>query len=52
MPRLVNQICDFALLYAWSAELTIVSEDTIQQLLDDGVFVNTMRAEEEEAHDG
>ena len=53
VPRLVNQICDFALLYAWSAELTTVNEDTIQHLLDDGVFVNTMRAEEtEKAHDG
>lgn len=38
IPRLVNQLCDFAMLYAWSAEERIVTEKTVQQVLDDGVF--------------
>ena len=38
IPRLVNQLCDFAMLYAWSAEENVVTEKTVQQVLDDGVF--------------
>jgi len=40
-PRLVNQLCDFAMLYAWSAEEKIVTEETIQQILDDGVYMRS-----------
>lgn len=47
IPRLVNQICDFALLYAWSADLTIVDENTIQQLIDDGIYIGNLIAYEE-----
>ncbi|MQQ09567.1 AAA family ATPase [Epibacterium sp. SM1979] len=42
-PRLVNQLCDFAMLYAWSSEETQVSADTIQQILDDGVYMRRQR---------
>ncbi len=38
VPRLVNQLCEFALLYAWAAESYVIDETTIQQVLDDGVF--------------
>ena len=41
VPRLVNQLCDFGMLYAWSAEETVVTEATIQQLIDDGVYMNS-----------
>ena len=38
VPRLVNQLCDLALVYAFSAGLTRVRRATVQQVLDDGVF--------------
>lgn len=38
VPRLVNQFCDMALLYAWSSDLPSVDLATVQNLLDDGVF--------------
>ena len=38
VPRLVNQICDFALVYAFSADQVQVSRVTVQQVLDDGIF--------------
>lgn len=38
VPRLVNQLCDFAMLYAYTQNVGTVSRTTIQQVLDDGVF--------------
>ncbi len=38
VPRLVNQICEFAMLYAWSAESHSVTKEIIQNVLADGVF--------------
>lgn len=38
VPRLVNQICEFALLYAWSNESHKVTKEIIQNVLEDGVF--------------
>lgn len=38
VPRLVNQLCDFALLYAWSAEQPRVDAATVATVLDEGVF--------------
>ena len=38
VPRLVNQICDMSLLYAWSAEASVVTEKIVQAVIDDGVF--------------
>lgn len=38
IPRLVNQICDMALLYAWSADSTVVDAKVVQAVIDDGVF--------------
>jgi len=40
-PRLVNQLCDFAMLYAWSAENKIVTADLIQGIIDDGVYIRS-----------
>lgn len=38
IPRLINQICDMSLLYAWSAESKIVDAKVVQAVVDDGVF--------------
>ena len=41
IPRLINQLCDFAMLYAWSSEENVVTEEVIQQVLNDGVFMGS-----------
>ncbi|MFV2001862.1 MAG: ExeA family protein [Paracoccaceae bacterium] len=38
IPRLVNQVCDMSLLYAWSAETRLVDASIVQAVIDDGVF--------------
>jgi general secretion pathway protein A len=38
VPRLVNQLCDLAMVYAYTKEKLKVSRPTVQQVLDDGVF--------------
>jgi type II secretory pathway predicted ATPase ExeA len=49
VPRLINQLCDFAMLYAWSGEQTVVTEDTVQTVLADGVFFGGQSLSEETA---
>ncbi|MFN3936599.1 MAG: ExeA family protein [Gemmobacter sp.] len=38
VPRLVNQLCDMALLYAFARNEDVVDLPTIRQVIDDGVF--------------
>ena len=38
VPRLVNQLCDIAMVYEWSNEHKKITEETIQNVLDDGLF--------------
>lgn len=38
VPRLINQLCDLAMLYAWSDNQTMVTENIVRRVLDDGVF--------------
>lgn len=38
VPRLVNQLCDLAMVYAYTKSQPRVSRLTVQQVLDDGVF--------------
>ena len=38
VPRLVNQLCEFSLLYAWSDENRRIDVDVIEHVLKDGVF--------------
>jgi general secretion pathway protein A len=38
VPRLVNQLCDFVLVYAFTEGQKSVSEETVRRVLDDGVF--------------
>ncbi|HHS89070.1 MAG TPA: DUF2075 domain-containing protein, partial [Rhodobacteraceae bacterium] len=49
IPRLVNQVCDMALLYAWSAETKIVDAKIVQSVIDDGVFFGAEVTTEEAA---
>lgn len=38
VPRLVNQLCDLCLVYAYTKDHKRVLHSTVQQVLDDGVF--------------
>lgn len=38
VPRLINQLCDFSLLYAYTDEEKMVTEGIVKQVLKDGVF--------------
>ncbi len=49
VPRLVNQLADFSLLYAWTAETKQIAPALVQEVLDDGVFFGATEAAEEEA---
>ena len=39
VPRLINQLADLALLYAYTREQRTVEQATVQQVLDDGTFL-------------
>ncbi len=38
VPRLINQLCDLSLTYAYAAQAPMVKRDTVAQVLADGVF--------------
>lgn len=38
VPRLINQFCDMALLYAWTSETLQVNTDILAQVLQDNIF--------------
>ncbi len=38
VPRLVNQLCDLSMLYAWSDNQSVVTEQVVRRVLEDGVF--------------
>ena len=38
IPRLINQFCDMALLYAWTTETRQVSRAILEQVLEDNIF--------------
>ena len=38
VPRLVNQLCDFSMIYAWSDERQSVTPKEVMAVLNDGVF--------------
>ncbi len=48
IPRLVNQLCDFAMLYAWSANELIVTEKVIHSIIEDGVYMGQTSATEKD----
>ena len=39
VPRLVNQLCDLALVYAYTEDAPAVTADIVAHVIDDGVFV-------------
>lgn len=47
MPRLINQLCDLALTYAYAAKAGMVKRETVAQVLSDGVFFGAGRTEPE-----
>lgn len=49
IPRLVNQICDLGLVYAFSAEEHVVTADTINSVVKDGVFFGASSLEGDQA---
>ncbi|MBV1867634.1 MAG: AAA family ATPase [Marinosulfonomonas sp.] len=49
IPRLINQICDMSLLYAWSAESKVIDSKVVQAVIDDGVFFGAEISSEEAA---
>ncbi len=44
VPRMINKICDLALVYAASADQARVDEATIEELIADGVILKTVAA--------
>jgi type II secretory pathway predicted ATPase ExeA len=46
VPRLVNKLCDLALVYAFTKGNKTVTRMTVEQVLDDGVFFNEFPSEE------
>ena len=52
IPRLVNQLCELSLLYAWSSDQNRVSVNAVRNVLEDGVFfASNLPAVEEEEED-
>ncbi len=51
VPRLVNQICEFSMLYAWSEEVHLVTSQTVKNVLKDDVFFGAMSQPNEESED-
>jgi general secretion pathway protein A len=43
IPRLINQLCDMSLTYAFSQNEDVVRRATVQQVLDDGIFFSPVR---------
>jgi general secretion pathway protein A len=42
IPRLVNKLCDFALVYALSGDQRQVTEDLVNEVLRDGIFLSAL----------
>jgi general secretion pathway protein A len=47
IPRLVNQLCDFSMLYAWSAESRSITGEIVLEVLKDQVFFGANAVSEE-----
>lgn len=49
IPRLINKICDFAMIYAATNESRVVEAGTVDEVLRAGLFVTTFETTEEAA---
>ncbi|SMX46457.1 ExeA family protein [Actibacterium lipolyticum] len=45
IPRLVNKLCDFSMVYAASSGEKVVSEKTVLGVIDDSIFIETRNEE-------
>jgi type II secretory pathway predicted ATPase ExeA len=43
VPRLINQLCDMSLTYAFAQDDQVVKRATVQSVLDDGIFFAPVR---------
>lgn len=39
IPRMINKICDLALVYAWSADENVVDQNIVRELINDGLIL-------------
>ena len=51
VPRLVNQLCEFALLYAWGGDMPVIDATTVEEVLADGVFLGGTAPRDDEPVD-
>lgn len=49
IPRLVNKLCDFAMVYAATEERTVVDSAIIEEVLEDGIFLPALTSAGEAA---
>lgn len=49
VPRLVNKLCDFALVYAATEDRNVVDGDTVSEVIEDGIFVTGVIPSQEAA---
>jgi general secretion pathway protein A len=47
VPRLINQLCDLSMVYAFTKESDQVERMTVQQVIDDGVFFGGGRSQDQ-----
>lgn len=47
VPRLVNQLADLSMVYAWTQESREITEETVLLVLSEGLFLGTANAETE-----
>lgn len=51
IPRLVNQLCEFSMLYAWGEEVKQVNAGIVEDVLNDGVFFGGLSLKEDPSSD-
>ena len=49
VPRLVNKLCDFCLVYAATEDRRTVDRDVVQEVLDDGIYLRPVLSHQEAA---
>ncbi len=46
IPRLINKLCDFSMVYAATEERRLIDEAIVEEVLEDGIFLATVGASE------
>ena len=44
IPRMINKLCDLALVYAATAELKMVGLETVREVLEDGLVLSSYKS--------